>query len=157
MRDPPAAVVPDDAEPVETEVPHQRNLVGGHGPLGVLRIALRRCGLVAVAVTAQISQHNRVVVGQLRGDAVPDQVRLRIAVQQEQRRTVTRDGAVDAHLAGVDVVVGKAFRQRHAHANSSTALVNSTVFAVPPRSGVRTGDFARHAAMACSTSAAASA
>jgi hypothetical protein len=39
-RDPRAAVVPDEREALETECPHQLELILGHHPLRIRRVAL---------------------------------------------------------------------------------------------------------------------
>jgi hypothetical protein len=66
--------------------PHDLQTVLGHDALGVglvMRIAHRHG---AGAIAAQVGHDERGVAGQLRRDSVPASVRLRIAVQQEQRR-----------------------------------------------------------------------
>ena len=90
VRDAAAAVVADHREALVAERAHQRDQVGGHRPLAVLRVVERgrRCrrGLGRVAVAAQVGDDEAEVGRQRARDAPPHRVRLRIAVQQQQRR-----------------------------------------------------------------------
>ena len=103
--DPGAAVVADDREALEAELAHEPDLVGGHRPLGVRRVVGRRGGAGRVAVPTQVGEDHRVPVGEPRRDAVPHDVGLRVAVQQQDRRAVTTHLGVDARPVDVDVMV----------------------------------------------------
>jgi len=103
VRDARTAVVTDDGEALEAERAHDRDLVVRHRALRVRPVVGRRGRLVARAIAAQVGHDHREVGGQGRSDLVPHDVRLRIAVQQQQRRPVARPAQVDARLAGVDV------------------------------------------------------
>ena len=63
---------------------------------------------VAVAVAAQISRHDAEMLAQFGLDLMPDQVRLRVAMQQQERRlaAVIADAGVDGDAVGVDAVEG---------------------------------------------------
>jgi hypothetical protein len=86
VRHPPAAIVPDHAEPVVPELGHEGSLVGGHGALGVRDAGRVRWRGAGASVTAKIGQYHLVGGGQGRSDPVPHPQRLRIAVQQQERR-----------------------------------------------------------------------
>jgi hypothetical protein len=84
------AVMGADEEAFMAEFVHHLHEVGRHCSLGikhVLRIVgsrLRRC-----TVSAQIGGNHGEPLCQLRRDAMPDQVRLGMTMQQQQRRPVT--------------------------------------------------------------------
>jgi hypothetical protein len=86
----------DQLEGLETEPAHEADLVTGHGPLGVDEAGGVRIGLAGVAVAAQVGQHDRVIVGQSRGDVAPGEVILRVAVQHQHGRTGPRTSVVQA-------------------------------------------------------------
>ena len=90
VRDASAAVVADDGEALVAERAHQRDHVGRHRALAVLRVIelgrRRRRRLGRVAIAAQVGNDEREVGGERARDAVPHRVRLRVAVQQQQRR-----------------------------------------------------------------------
>ena len=94
VRDTAAAVVAGDGKALVAQLPHQRPHIGGHRALAHLRV-LRLVGRgLAVAIAAQVGQHEAEVRRELRHHAVPEHVRLREAVQQQQRRRT--DTAADA-------------------------------------------------------------
>ena len=67
-----------------------------------------RGGFVAVAIAAQIGCDDAEMLAQLGLNLVPDQVRLRVAMQQQERRlaAVIADACVDGDAVGVDAVEG---------------------------------------------------
>ena len=96
--DAPAAVVAGNHEARMPQRAHDGQAVLGHGALGidgVLGVSGRRG---AGAVAAQIGNDQSAVAGELRGDLVPDDVGLRIAVQQQQRRAGAAGAGVDFHI-----------------------------------------------------------
>ena len=107
MRDARAAVVADDGEAFVAERSHQRRHVGGHRALAVLRVVelgrRRRSGLGRVAVAAQVGNDDAKVGREPDRDAPPHRVRLRIAVQKEQRRSagIAADASEERRAAGV--------------------------------------------------------
>ncbi len=89
MRDTAAAVVAGDEKAPMAEACHQRRHVGGHRPLAVKRMGLvlqRGARLGRIAVAAQVRNDEREVGRQPCGDALPHDVRLRVAVQEKQCR-----------------------------------------------------------------------
>jgi hypothetical protein len=96
---PGAPVVTDDGELVEAELAHHQRLVPGHRALrvGLVGRAARR--LAAVAVTTQVGEDNRMILGEDRGDVMPHDVGLRVAVQQQDGRAavVAAHQRVDSH------------------------------------------------------------
>ena len=95
VRDAPAAIVADDRKPVEAEMLHHFDLVERHRALRVVGMILAVRRLAAVAVAAQVRRDDRVLLREFRRDEPPRDVRLRRAVQQQQRRTLAADDAVD--------------------------------------------------------------
>jgi hypothetical protein len=76
------AVVADQLEVPEAELPHEPDLVACHRPLGVNQSGEVRSRLVRVAVAPQVGQHDGVVPGEGRSDMPPDEMVFRVAVQQ---------------------------------------------------------------------------
>ena len=103
MRHPGTAVVTDHGEPLEPERRHQRDLVGRHGAERVPGVVGTRLGTVGVAVAAQVGRDDGVLPRQLRGDAVPHDVALREAVQQQDRRALAAADGVDPHARTVAI------------------------------------------------------
>lgn len=90
-----AAIVSDDRELVESEVPHHFHLIlrgGAFGMAGMI-FAVRR--FAAVAIAAKIGGDHRELLGQPRRDLVPLDVRLRKTVEQQNRRTAAGGHSVD--------------------------------------------------------------
>lgn len=86
IADPAAPIVAGEAKAVEAERFHDLDHGDRHGTLGVrgvFGIGARRRG---PAVTGQICDHQREMRGQRRRHAVPHDVALRMAVQEEKRR-----------------------------------------------------------------------
>ena len=113
MGDPATAIMAYDRKPFMPEMVHQGDLIGGHDPFGIgvmRRIAVR---FVAVAITAQIGGNHPVArLHKVRGDLAPDHMGLRMAVQQQARRTGARAGAVDAQIGQLDPLDIKALQER---------------------------------------------
>lgn len=106
--DPDTAVVANDREGLEAKVPHERDLISGHGALGVRGVIELRRWPGRVAVPTQVGKDDRVPVSQFRRHPVPHHMTLRVAVQQQNRRPVAAHGGVDARLVDVDVRAFKA-------------------------------------------------
>jgi hypothetical protein len=103
VRHPGAAVVPGDVEAIEPERLHHRDAVARHRALGVRLVVLGRHRLGRPAVAAQVGDDDRAVLGQRGRRGVPHRARLRIAVQEQQRRAAAGDAHVDRDLPRVDV------------------------------------------------------
>jgi hypothetical protein len=89
------AIVSDDGEPLEPEVLHDLHLIQRHGALGVVHMVRSALGLAAITVSPEIGGNDGVRLGQFRGNFVPDGVRLRGAVQKQQRWAPASDDNVD--------------------------------------------------------------
>jgi hypothetical protein len=100
VRDSAAAVMPADEELLEAEAAHQRQHVERHRALAVRGVIGRPFGLVGLAVAAQVRDHEHERAAPPLGDLVPRRVRLRKAVQQQQRRPLRQRCRV---VAGVEV------------------------------------------------------
>src|SRR5262249_15194038 len=95
-----AAVVAGDAEMLETEGGHDLYLVLRHGALGkggMLTVALRPA---TVAVAAQVWRHDREVRRQQRRHPMPADMRLRKAMQEQQRRAASAEREIDLASCG---------------------------------------------------------
>src|SRR4029078_8963910 len=80
-----SAFVTAPREFLEAEFLHQLDLVTRHRALGIRFVVGARLGLAGSAVAAQVGTNNRVVLRESRRDLRPHGVRLREAVEQEQR------------------------------------------------------------------------
>jgi hypothetical protein len=83
---PGAAVVANHGELVEAELAHDQRLVPRHRALGVGLMGRAARRLAAVAIAAQVGEDDRMILGEDRGDVVPHDVGLRVAVQQQDGR-----------------------------------------------------------------------
>ena len=106
--DPAAAVVAGQHEAFVAQRRHDLDHVLGHGALGVPGVIRSAVWLGTVAVAAEIGADEGEALGQDRGDAVPDRVGLRVAVQQEQGRPLPARTQEDLGAAGSDPVGGEA-------------------------------------------------
>ena len=96
-----AAVVPADRKPFEAVLPHQLDLVARHRPFRVRLMIRRRLRLRALAVAPQVGSDDGEPVGQIRGHRVPHQVRLRMAMQKQERRAAAAVADPQRRLARV--------------------------------------------------------
>ena len=95
VRDASAAIVAHHRKFLKSQTGHHLDLVLGHGALGIVQVIFAVGGFAAVSVTAEIGRHNGKFFGELRSDVAPFDVRLRIAVQEKQRRPASRGDKVD--------------------------------------------------------------
>ena len=93
-----AAVVSANEEPLMAEIAHEREHVERHRAFAVRRVIRRPIGLVRVAVPAQIGQHERETLAQPFDDAVPDRVRLRKPMQQQEGGASSARRCVVTHV-----------------------------------------------------------
>src|SRR5260370_27340823 len=70
-------------------------------------------GLAAVAVSTQIGDYQRVALCEVGRDPAPLHMRLRIAVQKQDRRPVAADNHVDGRTACLDRLTPKAGKKVH--------------------------------------------
>ncbi|VFT07198.1 Uncharacterised protein [Pseudomonas aeruginosa] len=110
IADPRAAIVADHREAFEAELAHRFQLVAGQRGLGIVGALLVQRPRFAVAT--QVGEDHAVVLGQARSDAMPGQVGLRIAMQQQQRRAAALHGDAEARGGGVQGQVVEAGQQR---------------------------------------------
>ena len=103
VRDARAAVVAGEPEAREAQRAHQLDLVRRHRALRVVDVAGAAVGLRRIAVAAQVAADDGEALGEARRDPVPHRVRLRIAVQQQERRAAAADDAVDLRAGGRDL------------------------------------------------------
>ena len=69
-------------------LPHHLDLIKRHRPLRVVRVLITVRRLAAVAIAAQVGDDDRVVLCQFGRNQPPGDVRLRGAVQQQDRRSL---------------------------------------------------------------------
>src|SRR4029434_4703685 len=83
MRYAPAAIMTTDEEALESERAHQLHRIQRHRSLRIRRMIGGARRFIGIAVTTQIRHHQRVTLGELRRNLVPDRVRLRKTMQQQ--------------------------------------------------------------------------
>ena len=94
MRHACAAVVRQHLEALEAVMPHRGQRVERHFPLAVVAMRVVGGWAARIAVAAQVHQHDREMRGQRGRHAMPDEVRLRMTMQQQERPAVAADAAV---------------------------------------------------------------
>jgi hypothetical protein len=111
VRDAAAAIVAANEEPVVAEAAHEVAYIERHRALAVRRVIGGTFGFVRVAVAAQIRHHEGIATLQSLGYGMPNRVRLRKPVQQQQRRST---GARRGIIAKVerDAVDAPAFEEK---------------------------------------------
>ncbi len=93
-----AAVVASDAELGEAQMLHYRHHVLRHGALGVRRMVRSGRRAATTAIAAQVGTDYGEAAGEQRRDVAPHQVRLREAVQQQDRRARAEAAHMDARF-----------------------------------------------------------
>ena len=68
----------------KSELAHDFDLIGGHFALAVVAVIRQASRFARASITAQVGGNKREMLGQLWRDFVPDRVRLRVAVQEQQ-------------------------------------------------------------------------
>ena len=109
-----AAVVAGHEKRLETQGPHDLDLVLGHGAFRVCGVGIVAERFGTVAVATQIGHHHREALGQPGSDLVPHDVGLGIAVQKQERRPGTAVHGVDDGAIGLNV--GRAKTLEHGRA-----------------------------------------
>ena len=92
-----------------------------HGLLGVGRVIGRGGRLERTAVAAQVGTDHGEALGQLRRHGVPHGVRLRVAVQEQQRRTGAAAAQPDRAVLGADVLEREAGKEHGPDCGSGRA------------------------------------
>ena len=87
ISDTPAAIVPDDIEAIVAERGHHLGHIERHRALGVGQMFRVGRRLAAVAIAAQIGNHQGELLREARRDLMPDDVILWISVDEQQRRS----------------------------------------------------------------------
>src|SRR6185437_5302531 len=100
---------------IESERRHHLDLVLRHGAERITRMVAAAGRLLGIAVAAQISANHGEFARQRGRDLEPRQMRERIAMHQQQRRSTAADDGYDARAVGFDVATLEAF---HLHGNS---------------------------------------
>ncbi len=103
-----AAVMADHGELLVAEVAHERDHVGGHRPLGRLRVLGGIGWQRGPPVSAQIGADDRERVSQPRRQAMPCRVRAGMTVQQHHRRPPAAVANAERHLPHIDELERKA-------------------------------------------------
>src|SRR4029453_18056344 len=104
-------VVTHNGEPVETERAHHLHLIQRHRSLRITAVVLAIRRLAAEAVATKIRRHDREPAREVWRDLVPDDVRLRKAVEQEQWRPRSRRPNVDSGASGCDLACLKSCQE----------------------------------------------
>ena len=112
-----AAIVADEAKRRMPEIAHQLDHVTRHRTLRIGGVRVVGWRLARIAVAAKIGADDGVVLRERRRDAMPDHVRLRITVQEQYRRPVAPDDAMDLALRRANPVRREA-REEIAHGSA---------------------------------------
>ena len=91
MRDAPPRSWPTSRKRAKPSVAHQLDLIRRHRALRVADVACAAVGLRRIAVAAEVGAHDGEALREARRDPVPHRVRLRITVQQQERRPAAAD------------------------------------------------------------------
>src|SRR5262249_4626966 len=118
VRDPAAAVVAAYEEFLVAERAHDLDLILRHRALGVAGVIGLAVRLLAVAVAAEVGGDDAEALRELGRDLVPDDVGLRVAVQQQQRRPHTALDEVDRRAARPDAPLPESGEQSVHERNS---------------------------------------
>ncbi len=110
--DAPAAVVPGDGEAVMAKLRHDTDEVGRHRPFRVGAVVRIAAGLAEFAVAAQVGGDDGEAFGQRGSDLVPHDVRLRVAVDQQQRRAAAAGPIGDLDAGRVEAMRGEIVEHR---------------------------------------------
>ena len=103
MRDAAAAIVTNHGKTIEAEMLHHFNLIKRHRALRIVGMIFAIGRLAAVAVSAKVGSNHRVLSREFRSDNPPGDVRLRCAVQQQKRRPLPANDAVDRGARRLDL------------------------------------------------------
>jgi hypothetical protein len=103
---PSATIVPDHVETLVAQVPHHGDEFGGNLPLVPPGI-----GQHAPAMARQVRHHDRVVPDKGRSHFVPSRVRFRVAMEQEDRRTLPAHHPGEPHPPCCDIQGGEPVEQ----------------------------------------------
>src|SRR5579863_5135195 len=105
MRDAPAAIVSHHSELLISEAGHQFHLVQSHGAFGIFNVVIAAGWFAAVPISTQIRGHDGIFFSEHRSDDAPFDMRLRIPVQQKERRPVSRGDKMNGSAGGFYGVV----------------------------------------------------
>lgn len=113
------AIMAGDEEASVAELPHHLDLVLRHGTERVVGAAwfFRRRGTIAIA--AQVSGDDMEVLREAWRDSMPGDVAERVAVQQQQWRTVAAMAQMDARAGRIDIGLCEAGHDGHGRASAS--------------------------------------
>ena len=134
---PAAAVVPGDEEALVPEAAHHRELIARHDARSVVRAAFAAVGFARIAVPAQVGQHDREPFRQPAGDLVPADVRLRMPVQQQQRRTAAAAQGMDRRAVDRDRRRGETGKEPSHYGPVCVGSVFTTTTAGPGAANAR--------------------
>jgi hypothetical protein len=104
-----AAVMAGSVEALEAQRRHHLDLILRHGAEGVGAVVLSAGRLLRIPVAAQIRGDHGELAGQSRRHLMPGDVRERIAVHEQQRRSLAAMHRHDARAAGLDLGASEAF------------------------------------------------
>ena len=104
----PAAIMAGETEAGKAERFHRLHHRGGHGALGIGRVVVLRLRHRRPAVAGQVGDHEREMRSERRRHAVPHDIALRMAVQEQERRPAAADAGENLSDRRVDPVRGVA-------------------------------------------------
>jgi hypothetical protein len=95
MGDSAAAIMSGHEESLVPELPHDFNLVKGHGMKGIVTVVVAISGLARITVAPQIREDDGVFLGECRRDFMPGQVCFWMAVDKQERPAISFGENVD--------------------------------------------------------------
>ena len=105
--DTPTTVVAGDGETLIAQSRHGLDLIDRQGSLGVRGVIAARVGPQRRPVACEVGGDNGEMLGQEGCHRVPHHVCLRIAVQQQQRRSAAADAGEDQAAVGLELAVNE--------------------------------------------------
>ena len=108
-----AAIMGDDTEPSMPQLRHELDHVPGHFAFGVVLVVGIGRGSATCAIPTQIRYHERKLLCEQWGQEKPMHMGLRKAMQQQERRTLTANAAMDRGVLAADSMCCKSLKHPH--------------------------------------------
>ena len=112
MGDPAAPIMASHMKACEAQSLHHFDLIQRQRPFRIVRVVRLPLGLGAVPITPRISRDNGEMPRETRSNLVPLDVRLRVAVEQQQWRALASDDQIDLGFARFDPLLDETWKQR---------------------------------------------
>src|SRR5215470_14415289 len=120
MRNARSAVMAADKEAFVPELPHDLDHIRCHLRFGIRLVIGRGWRFERAAIASEVGADDGEVPGQFRGYPVPHHVRLRVAMQQQQRWARSTMPQTDGATSNVDMGKGELWKQQSIVLGSSS-------------------------------------